>query len=361
MERDFLGLNSKNDAMASREDFSDSSKNSGMQWAFSNKVSALPQLLSFKAAQDEKQRKIVVDPLVSSDLSNLTHRPYSTVIQKNVVLDKKAGNQYAMAVYPFQNGEAISVHRSQDVKMFPISNQTKTNNAVPVAFNVPVFQSQLVSSGQAVVGSNVNLQPFGGVPIATSVSVPFTSSVIGSTELRNASKPPGSTPQLTIFYAGSVCVYNDVSPEKAQAIMLLAGTGGLPQTENNVHPIGQVKASFPNENFQGMPLLGLSSPPSVAHSKSPNAGVGSCSKIELPAAPKRIQTPASHSNYSEPPKDARSIAPIATTFIPAAVPQARKASLTRFLEKRRERINTCPYNIGKKASDCSSTTLDLMA
>ena len=30
MERDFLGLNSKNDAMASREDFSDSSKNSGM-------------------------------------------------------------------------------------------------------------------------------------------------------------------------------------------------------------------------------------------------------------------------------------------------------------------------------------------
>ncbi|KAG7012156.1 Protein TIFY 6B [Cucurbita argyrosperma subsp. argyrosperma] len=299
MERDFLGLNSKNDAMASREDFSDSSKNSGMQWAFSNKVSALPQLLSFKAAQDEKQRKIVVDPLVSSDLSNLTHRPYSSVIQKNVVLDKKAGNQYAMAVYPFQNGEAISVHRSQDVKMFPISNQTKTNNAVPVAFNVPVFQSQLVSSGQAVVGSNVNLQ-FGGVPIATSVSVPFTSSVIGSTELRNASKPPGSTPQLTIFYAGS--------------------------------------ASFPNENFQGMPLLGLSSPPSVAHSKSPNAGLGSCSKIELPAAPKRMQTPASHSNYSEPPKDARSIAPIATTFIPAAVPQARKASLTRFLEKRKERL-----------------------
>ena len=26
--------------------------------------------------------------------------------------------------------------------------------------------------------------------------------------------PPGSMAQLTIFYAGSVCVYNDISPEK---------------------------------------------------------------------------------------------------------------------------------------------------
>lgn len=89
-----------------------------------------------------------------------------------------------MAVYPYQNAEAVSVHRSQDGKIFSISNQP-SNNAVPVAFNVPVFQSQLVSSSQPVgVGSNVNLQPFGGVPIATSISVPYTSSVVGSTELR---------------------------------------------------------------------------------------------------------------------------------------------------------------------------------
>lgn len=52
---------------------------SGMQWSFSNKVSAVPQLLSFKAAQDEKQRKI--DPHVSTETPNLTHRPYSSVIQ----------------------------------------------------------------------------------------------------------------------------------------------------------------------------------------------------------------------------------------------------------------------------------------
>ncbi|KAG6584310.1 Protein TIFY 6B, partial [Cucurbita argyrosperma subsp. sororia] len=276
MERDFLGLNSKIVSMALKEEFEDASTNTGMQWSFSNKVSAVPQLLSFKAAQDEKQRKITVDPL----------GPYSSVIQKNVAPDKKPANQYAMTAYRFQNADPV-------------------------------------------VRSSVNLQPLGGVPIPTAISVPLTSSVVGTTKLRNASMPPGSMAQLTIFYAGSVCVYNDISPEKAQAIMLLAGSNGLPQTQNNVLSTGQVKASFP------------------------------CSNIELPAA-----AAAAKPIHSEPPMDASSaalIASIAPTFVPAAVPQARKASLVRFLEKRKERINTCPYSIAKKPSDCSSTTLDLMA
>ncbi|XP_023519147.1 protein TIFY 6B-like isoform X1 [Cucurbita pepo subsp. pepo] len=277
MERDFLGLNSKIVSMALKEEFEDTSKNTGMQWSFSNKVSAVPQLLSFKAAQDEKQRKITVDPL----------GPYSSVIQKNVASDKKPANQYAMTAYRFQNAEPV-------------------------------------------VRSSVNLQPLGGVPIPTAISVPLTSSVVGTTELRNASMPPGSMAQLTIFYAGSVCVYNDISPEKAQAIMLLAGSNGLPQTQNNMLSTGQVKASFP------------------------------CSNIELPAAAAAAAKPI----HSKPPMDASSaalIASIAPTFVPAAVPQARKASLVRFLEKRKERIHTCPYSIAKKPSDCSSTTLDLMA
>lgn len=88
--------------------------------------------------------------------------------------------------------------------------------------------------------------------------------------------------------------------------MLLAGSNGLPQTQNNMLSTGQVKASFP------------------------------CSNIELPAAAAAAAKPI----HSKPPMDASSaalIASIAPTFVPAAVPQARKASLVRFLEKRKER------------------------
>lgn len=38
----------------------------GMQWAFSNKVSALPHFMSFKAAQEERPKKMIFDPITSS-------------------------------------------------------------------------------------------------------------------------------------------------------------------------------------------------------------------------------------------------------------------------------------------------------
>lgn len=38
----------------------------GIQWAFANKVSALPHFLSFKAAQEERPKKMIFDPISSS-------------------------------------------------------------------------------------------------------------------------------------------------------------------------------------------------------------------------------------------------------------------------------------------------------
>lgn len=42
----------------------------GMRWPFLNKVSAVPHLMSFKAAQDEKTKK-VSEPIVSSGLTHI--------------------------------------------------------------------------------------------------------------------------------------------------------------------------------------------------------------------------------------------------------------------------------------------------
>ncbi|KAI7982944.1 hypothetical protein LOK49_LG15G02479 [Camellia lanceoleosa] len=42
------------------------SKGSGVQWSFSNKVSALPQFLSFNVGQEEKTTKPMSDPFASS-------------------------------------------------------------------------------------------------------------------------------------------------------------------------------------------------------------------------------------------------------------------------------------------------------
>lgn len=41
-------------------------KGSGIQWPFSNKISALPHFMSFKTAQEDKSKKVASDSLVTS-------------------------------------------------------------------------------------------------------------------------------------------------------------------------------------------------------------------------------------------------------------------------------------------------------
>ncbi|XP_051148418.1 protein TIFY 7-like isoform X2 [Andrographis paniculata] len=86
---------------------------------------------------------------------------------------------------------------------------------------------------------------------------------------------------LTIFYGGRVTVFNDISPDKAQAIAYLAG----------------------NDCVQ--------------------------SKMAQPK------------------------------LISSAIPQAHRASLARFLAKRRERLmNAAPYKVAATASDCATSGAD---
>lgn len=140
----------------------------------------------------------------------------------------------------------------QGGRMFPNSNQQE--ETIPVSMPMSGFQSHYAQGGKSFSNTIINSQPLVGVPImAPPISVlPAPGSVVGTTDIRYAlalifslshhityysyiiclnvttfpwltqtssfarssSKPIGAPAQLTIFYAGSVCVYDDISPEK---------------------------------------------------------------------------------------------------------------------------------------------------
>ncbi|KAF5445554.1 hypothetical protein F2P56_034600 [Juglans regia] len=379
MERDFLGLSSKNDLvsvnMEANEDSNNSAqlrlRGSGMQWPFSNKISAGPQFLSFRATQEDSPRKTLHDPLASSGsmttissaaVFDTNQKPYSGVIQKNLSFDKQVEmeNQYAMTVlYPLQQHDAHSIHRSREVRIFPFSNQQ--NQTSTVALGTTVLQSHPVSTGQNMVGSTIKPKPLRAIaPVSV---LPSTGSVVGTTDLRNGSKSSGAPAQLTVFYAGSVSVYDDITPERALAIMLLAGNGSSTahdmtlSTTQEPSPFDGVIKNRPHTTtlFPGPPDP-LSFPSQAC---SDQLGVGASSTNESERV-KPMEASSFPTNHSESRK-AFSLAECAgTTLIPTVgLPQARKASLARFLEKRKERVmHTSPYNVSKQSPGCSTPRSD---
>lgn len=207
-------------------------------------------------------------------------------------------------------------------------------------------------------------QVLGGIPVTAPHSMlPSRGSVAGTTEPWFNSKGSAAPAQLTIFYGGMVNVFEDISPEKAQAIMFLAGHGCAPP--NVVQPRFQLQASASkpaaadgvcvNQTPNMLPASGLSSPMSVSSHPIGQSDGSSGNKDDMKMSKTANISVTPHVKLDTS-KIVTSLGPVgATTIMTAAVPQARKASLARFLEKRKERVmNLAPYGLSKKSPECST-------
>ncbi|KAF5184873.1 Tify 6b [Thalictrum thalictroides] len=333
-------------------------RGSAVQSPFSNKVPPLPQFMPYKTVHEEGSKMFAFDPLASSSYVSVSseealdanHKTFNGLTQpKNFNTNKQGSISYATTGFPVQHVDAHWTSRA------PESGTIYTNN--------PFFKTHAATTKHNFT-STMRQQPLGGTPITIQHShVPNAGSVSGTVDQRNTIMEAFN--QLTIFYGGSVNVYDDISPEKAQAIMFLAGNGSSvnPKTTS---PASQVQASISRsiggDSFQGNQFLTtsscLSSPMSVTSQVNTQSGSGSNGADELRAIKSQSALTAP-SNLSEPPVLTALVGSNAATMIPAAaaVPQARKASLARFLERRKERVmNKNPYNMNKNSSDCSTTS-----
>lgn len=128
-----------------------------------------------------------------------------------------------------------------------------------------------------------------------------------------ASSPASLSAQLTLFYGGTVNVYDNVPADKAQAIMSLAGS-------SNPWPVKELSS------------------PSMQALNMPGVVTSPFNRFQVP---KDRQT-----------QELSSLLVPCQAVVPKALPLARKASLARFLEKRKERIRLmAPYSVKENCQD----------
>jgi jasmonate ZIM domain-containing protein len=396
-----------------------------MDWSFGsrNDAGAAPGVMSFRSAPRAEQGQPQFSAAQKQQASRaLTH-------QRSFGAESHGSPQYTAMRDAY--GSPAS-HQQQQRQ----HHQQQQHAAVNAARVIPGSSPFNPSNQMFKVQTSPSL-PNGVAASGTFKQPPFTmnsTTAVAPSRVgvyaRNMPKPKMA--QLTIFYAGSVNVFNNVSPEKAQELMMLASRGSLPsapaavtvtrspetsffapakvaapevshtQEANLFAPakfaapdVSLTKQMLPQQRFSP-PASGVSRPISSVSQASCLPKSASSSNIDsaVPKFPTQFVMPLASQPPSTRPSSGQSVAPPTSqhqparpvtlsssgqpvmplasqppptrpvtlaaatveAIMPRAVPQARKASLARFLEKRKERVTTVsPYSSAKSPIESSDT------
>jgi len=325
-----------------------------MDWSFAGRAGAAPAVMSFRSASREEQQGELAFPKQQASRVLTPQRSFGA--------ESHGSAQYAAAAARAAYGgqpPQQQQHAPNGARVIPMSSPFNPNN--------PMFR---VQSSPNLPNGVAAGSPFKQLPFAMNNAV--AASTVGVYKSRDMPKP--KTAQLTIFYAGSVNVFNNVSAEKAQELMFLASRGSLPAAPSTVtrspdatfftpaklpapevSPAKQMLPQIPQR--VSPPLSGISKPISMVSQAACVPKSASSSNIDS-TVPKSsgqlIVPPTSQPSSSTHPVTLASTT--AASIMPRAVPQARKASLARFLEKRKERVTTtAPYPSAKSPMESSDT------